>query len=259
MRIPVVAISSSTGRIQISFMPPCGRYDASRGFSNQAGQAPVCISAMMEASLGTGKQSTMASRKGNLGRITFTNFRRDANIVYAFVEAGKSAIVRSDDGGQSWIKVNQDYNVARRPFYFGEILVDPVDPDRIYNLNTRIHVSVDGGNTFAPWKGIEAIHGDHHYLWINPHDPRHVISGNDGGVGITRDRGNIWHYVGGLPLSQFYHVAVDDDVPYNVYGGLQDNSAVRGPSESVGKQRYSTLSLGKRRDQRWHGYGSRSA
>ncbi|MFT5501784.1 MAG: photosystem II stability/assembly factor-like uncharacterized protein, partial [Woeseiaceae bacterium] len=120
--------------------------------------------------------------EGNLGRITFTNFRGNADIVYAFVEAGKSAIVRSNDGGQSWIKVNQDYDVARRPFYFGEILVDPVDPDRVYNLNTRIHVSVDGGKTFAPWKGIEAIHGDHHYLWINPHDPRHVISANDGGV-----------------------------------------------------------------------------
>ena len=185
--------------------------------------------------------------EGNLGRITFTNFRGDANIVYALVEAGKSAIVRSNDGGQSWTKVNQDYNVARRPFYFGEILVDPVDPDRVYNLNTRIHISVDGGKTFAPWKGIEAIHGDHHYLWINPHDPRHAISGNDGGIGITLDRGNIWRYVGDLPLSQFYHVAVDDDEPYNVYGGLQDNSAVRGPSEvweSNGIQRFHWENVG---------------
>ena len=185
--------------------------------------------------------------EGNLGRITFTNFRGDADIVYAFVEAGKSAIVRSDDGGQSWIKVNQDYDVARRPFYFGEILVDPVDPDRIYNLNSTIHVSVDGGKTFAPWKGIEVIHVDHQYFWINPHDPHHAISGNDGGVGITRDRGNIWRYVGNLPLSQFYHVAVDDDVPYNVYGGLQDNSSVRGPSEvweNDGIQRFHWQNVG---------------
>ena len=169
--------------------------------------------------------------EGDLGRITFSTFRGNANIVYAFVEATKSAIVRSNDGGQSWIKVNEDYNVARRPFYFGEIEVDPVDPDRIYNLNTQIHESTDSGKTFAPWKGIRDIHGDHHDLWINPHDPRHAISANDGGIGITRDRGSTWFYVRNLPLTQYYHVAVDDDDPYNIYGGLQDNSAQRGPSE----------------------------
>ena len=168
---------------------------------------------------------------GDLGRITFTAFRGDSNILYAFVEATDSAIVRSDDGGQSWTIVNQDYDVARRPFYFGEILVDPVDPDRIYNLNTLIHLSVDGGRTFAPWQGITAIHVDHHAMWINPHDSRHVISGNDGGIGISRDQGNTWRYVRNLPLSQYYHVAVDDDDPYNIYGGLQDNSSQRGPSE----------------------------
>jgi len=169
--------------------------------------------------------------EGNLGRITFTTFRGDADIIYAFVEAKKSAIVRSDDGGRSWVKVNQDYNVAVRPFYFGEIVVDPIDPDRIYNMSNGINVSVDGGRTFVPWEGIDVIHGDHHYLWINPHDPRHIISGNDGGVGITRDQGNTWRYVSNLPLSQYYHVAVDDDTPYNIYGGLQDNSSQRGPSE----------------------------
>lgn len=169
--------------------------------------------------------------EGELGRITFSTFRGDANIVYALVEAKRSAIVRSNDGGRSWIKVNEDYDIARRPFYFGEIKVDPIDPDRIYNLNTQIHESTDGGKTFSPWKGIRDIHGDHHVLWINPHDPRHAISGNDGGIGITRDRGKTWLYVRNLPLSQFYHVAVDDDNPYHIYGGLQDNSAKRGPSE----------------------------
>ncbi|MCE2492413.1 MAG: hypothetical protein J4F40_07370 [Alphaproteobacteria bacterium] len=168
---------------------------------------------------------------GDLGRITFTAFRGDSNILYAFVEATESAILRSDDGGQSWTIVNQDYDVARRPFYFGEILVDPVDPDRIYNLNSLIHLSVDGGRTFAPWQGINAIHVDHHAMWINPHDSRHAISGNDGGIGISQDQGNTWRYVRNLPLSQYYHVAVDDDVPYNIYGGLQDNSSQRGPSE----------------------------
>ena len=177
------------------------------------------------------KTSVDGLPEGELGRITFSTFRGDANIIYAFVEATKSAIVRSDDGGQRWIKVNEDYNVARRPFYFGEIEVDPVDPDHIYNLNTQIHESTDGGRTFAPWKGIRDIHSDHHDLWINPHDPRHAISGNDGGIGITRDGGDTWFYVRNLPLTQYYHVAVDNDDPYNVYGGLQDNSSQRGPSE----------------------------
>ena len=169
--------------------------------------------------------------EGNLGRIAFTAFRGNSNIIYAFVEAATSAILRSDDGGQNWTKVNQDYDVARRPFYFGEIVVDPVDSDRIYNLNSRIHVSIDGGETFALWQGIDVIHADHHTMWINPHDSRHVISGNDGGIGISRDQGRTWRYVRNLPLSQYYHVAVDDDVPYNIYGGLQDNSSQRGPSE----------------------------
>ncbi len=175
--------------------------------------------------------------KGDLGRIVFAVSRSHTNIVYALAEAKKSAIIRSDDGGAHWTKVNEDKDVATRPFYFGELEVDPVNPNRVYNIAFIIKISEDGGKTFKPlqtmlpWAGPKALHVDHHSLWINPNDPRHLIDGNDGGVGISHNYGSQWQFVSNLPLAQFYHIAVDNEQPYNVYGGLQDNGSWKGPSQ----------------------------
>jgi photosystem II stability/assembly factor-like uncharacterized protein len=174
---------------------------------------------------------------GGLGRITIAPSPAQKGRVYALVEAEKSAMVRSDDGGQSWQKVNQEPNIAVRPFYYTEVAADPFDANRVYNIYTRLGVSIDGGKTFELNPVIDCcaagntIHIDNHAFWINPNDPRHLIIGNDGGIAISRDRGETWRFVRNLPLSQFYHVAVDNDRPYNVYGGLQDNGSWRGPSE----------------------------
>ncbi|MGD8680012.1 MAG: hypothetical protein PVJ33_06560 [Lysobacterales bacterium] len=174
---------------------------------------------------------------GDLGRITFAPSAARKGRVFVLVEAEKSAMLRSDDGGESWVKVNQDFNIAVRPFYYNEIAADPEDPNRLYNIASRLSVSIDGGKTFEFNPVIACcapgnfIHIDNHAFWINPNDSRNLIIGNDGGIAISRDRGETWRFVRNLPLAQFYHVRVDSDLPYHVYGGLQDNGSWRGPAE----------------------------
>jgi photosystem II stability/assembly factor-like uncharacterized protein len=175
--------------------------------------------------------------RGELGRITFAPSPAEPGRVYALVEAGKSAMLRSDDGGESWIRSNEDYDIAIRPFYYTEVAADPENADRVYNIFNRLSVSIDGGKTFELNPVIDCcapsntIHIDNHAFWINPADPKHLIIGNDGGIAISHDRGETWRFVRNLPLSQFYHIRVDNDHPYHIYGGLQDNGSWRGPSE----------------------------
>jgi photosystem II stability/assembly factor-like uncharacterized protein len=174
---------------------------------------------------------------GELGRIAISIAPANPRRVYALVEAEKSALLRSDDGGVSWAKVNEEYNVADRPFYYTEIIADPHNPDRLYNMATRLRVSIDGGKSFEHNAVIDCcapgntVHIDNHAFWVNPADPRHLIIGNDGGIAISRDQGETWRFVRNLPLAQYYHVAVDNEHPYHVYGGLQDNGSWRGPAE----------------------------
>ncbi len=174
---------------------------------------------------------------GELGRITIAPSAAESGRVYALVEAEKSALLSSTDGGNSWTRVNEDPNISVRPFYYSEIAADPQNADRVYNIYTLLDVSIDGGKSFSTNPVVQCcapsntIHIDNHAFWINPADPKHLVLGNDGGIAISRDRGETWRYVRNLPLSQFYHVAVDNDHPYHVYGGLQDNGSWRGPAE----------------------------
>ncbi|HYU35191.1 MAG TPA: hypothetical protein VEW48_23815 [Thermoanaerobaculia bacterium] len=166
---------------------------------------------------------------GDLGRIGLAISRSNPEIVYALVEATKSALVRSEDGGRTWKTANDDPRTSNRPFYYSEIRVDPAWPNRVYNIATRLSVSNDSGKSFDE---IDTkTHGDFHTMWIDPRDPSHLIAGDDGGLAITRDRGRTWYFPPNLPLGQYYHVNVDMEVPYNLYGGLQDNGTWRGPSE----------------------------
>jgi len=168
--------------------------------------------------------------KGDLGRIGIAISRSNPQTVYAIVEADKSALVRSDDGGRRWRKVNEEVDVAARPFYYADIRVDPKEPMRVYNVNSTIGLSTDGGKTFDTLVSYNKIHPDHHAFWIDPNDPSHIFDGNDGGVTESRDRGRNWRFIGNLPLGQYYHINVDMQRPYNVYGGMQDNGSWRGPS-----------------------------
>ena len=172
-----------------------------------------------------------------LGRMVFGISAAEPKRVYALIEAETSALLVSNDGGETWLTVNEDYDVSVRPFYYTEIAVDPSNANCVYNIDTRLRVSIDGGKTFEFNEVIDCcepgntLHIDNHAFWINPNDSRHIIIGNDGGLGITHDRGDTWRFVRNMPLAQFYHIAVDNDHPYHIYGGLQDNGSWRGPSE----------------------------
>ena len=121
-----------------------------------------------------------------------------------------------------------------RPFYFANLIVDPKNPDRVFKTDGALILSEDGGKSFATVGGFDGAHGDVHAVWIDPTNPQTVISGDDGGIWYSYDGGNRWWKGENLPISQFYHVSVDDDDPYQVYGGLQDNSCWVGQSEYPG-------------------------
>lgn len=168
---------------------------------------------------------------GDYGRIGISIARTDPNRVYALVEATKNGLYKSDDGGFKWELVNSDPSVVtNRAFYFQDIAVDTKNENRLYNINQVINVSDDAGKTWKPVIPYSGIHPDHHAWWIHPYDANFIIDGNDGGIGITRDRGKTWQFDEKLPLGQYYHVNVDNQIPYNVMGGLQDNGSWHGPA-----------------------------
>lgn len=169
--------------------------------------------------------------KGPLGRIAIAMAPAEPGWIYALVEAKDNVLLRSTDGGNRFEVMNKAVNVHPRPFYFADLRVDPTRPDRLYRLGVTADVSDDGGKSFATWIGWDDLHPDHHALWVHPRDGRILINGNDGGIGFSTDRGATWRYAANLPFAQFYHVTVDRQVPYRVYGGLQDNGSWRGPAE----------------------------
>ena len=167
--------------------------------------------------------------EGDLGRIGIAVAPSNPDRVYALIESKKNALYRSDDGGYKWRKISEK-NIGNRPFYYGEIHADPVNENRLYSIHSVVTYSEDGGKTFQQLVGWE-IHPDHHAFWVHPQNPDFIIEGNDGGLNISRDRGKTWRFIENLPLAQFYHISVDNAVPYNVLGGMQDNGSWRGPSQ----------------------------
>ena len=168
---------------------------------------------------------------GELGRIGIAFARSMPSRVYAKVEAAKNGFYASDDGGATWTLVNsKPEEVTDRPFYYQEIYVDPKNENRIYDIHSTVTYSEDGGRNFKTLLPYYGIHPDHHAWWIHPDNPNFIIDGNDGGIGFTRDRGKTWQFDDKLPFGQFYHINVDNDFPYNVMGGLQDNGSWHGPA-----------------------------
>ncbi|MDB5667447.1 MAG: sialidase, partial [Alphaproteobacteria bacterium] len=170
--------------------------------------------------------------KGPWGRIEAVHAPSNPKTVYAFIENVRSALYVSEDGGRTFEERDRSRNMVWRPFYFSRIVVDPKDDKRLFKMNLRMIVSDDGGKSFADAAG--GSHGDWHDIWINPTNPKHIIGGDDAGMWISHDGGNRWNYSNNLPISQFYHVSADDKDPYQVYGGLQDNSSWVGDSEYPG-------------------------
>ena len=168
---------------------------------------------------------------GDYGRIGLAISHNEPSRVYAMVEATKNGLYKSDDGGIKWELVNSSPEVVNnRPFYFQDIACDPQNENRIYNINQVITMSEDAGKTFKSVLPYSGIHPDHHAFWIHPQNGSFILDGNDGGIGITRDRGKTWQFDEKLPVGQFYHINVDNRLPYNVMGGLQDNGSWHGPA-----------------------------
>ena len=188
---------------------------------------------------------------GDLGRIAVTVSPASPNVVYAVIESRRTALFRSEDRGQSWIEMNASSNVSQRPFYFSLVVADPKSVNRVYKPGLHVAVSDDGGKTWGVLGagGVfgPSYHSDVHALWVNPRNTDHLVMGTDGGVYTSADRGSSWRFVESLPVGQFYHVSHDMKWPYDVYGGLQDNSTWFGPSRrsgGIGGRHWQSLSPG---------------
>ena len=168
------------------------------------------------------------------GRLAIAIAPSNSKRVYCFVESPASALFVSDDGGTTWEQRDKSNWMVWRPFYFARLVVDPKNPDRIFKPDGALILSEDGGKSFAVVGGFQGSHGDDHDVWIDPVNPQIVFAGDDGGMWYSHNGGSKWWKGENLPISQFYHVSVDNEDPYRVYGGLQDNSSWVGDSQYPG-------------------------
>jgi photosystem II stability/assembly factor-like uncharacterized protein len=185
--------------------------------------------------------------EGTWGKVGVAVAPSDGRRVYALIEAEKGGLFRSDDGGESWTLANPSRLIRQRAWYYTTLTVSPANADDLYFPQVPLIRSIDGGKTLQVVKGPH--HGDHHDLWIDPQNPKRMISANDGGVDISTNGGETW-YAPPLPISQFYHVSVDTRRPYHVAGAMQDLGTAQGPSMS--------LTGGIALDE-WHGVGGGEA
>ncbi|MEA1876530.1 MAG: glycosyl hydrolase [Bacteroidota bacterium] len=170
-----------------------------------------------------------------LGRIALAIHPLETDAVYAVVESEKSALYKIAIQGESWEKLSDQAQMGDRPFYYSLLVPDPVEKERIYKPGTQLWVSKNGGKRFDSPSVVGAgYHSDTHALWINPNNNKELYLGTDGGVYISSDKGNTWRMVKQLPVSQFYQISIDNQDPYWVYGGLQDNNSWRAPSNLPG-------------------------
>ncbi len=176
-----------------------------------------------------GKKNGLPS--GELGRVALT-ISPVKDDVYAIIESKETALYKSSDQGKTWKKLCTATQVQERPFYFANILADPIDSNILYKPGFQMYASLDGGKTFSTiFVNGGNIHPDVHAVYVNSRNNKIIYIGTDGGLFISTNGGDTWRMVRTLPISQFYHVKLDNREPYYVYGGLQDNGSWYGPSD----------------------------
>jgi photosystem II stability/assembly factor-like uncharacterized protein len=170
--------------------------------------------------------------EGILGKIGVAVAPSDPRRVYALIEAEKGGLFRSDDGGEKWSRVNDHRALQQRAWYYSTLAIDPQNPEVVWFPQVPLLKTIDGGKTVKRVPGIR--HGDNHDVWIDPKNPRRLILANDGGVEVSVNGGETWR-AAWLPISQFYHVAADNSVPYRVSGAMQDLGTAWGPTDTLDK------------------------
>src|SRR5436853_5161904 len=152
--------------------------------------------------------------------------------LYAIVQHDKGGTYRSEDKGETWKKMG---DTNPRPSYYSQIRIDPNNDLRIWELGAPMFYSQDGGKTFSTQR-VKGIHGDYHAMWIDPADSNHMLAGSDGGIHCSYDAGTTWNVVNTLAIGQFYEVALANEKPYHICGGLQDNGSWCGASQKLSRE-----------------------
>lgn len=180
----------------------------------------------------SGKDRNLGLPKTAMDRIGIAVSASEPNIVYVLTETREEGeLWRSDDAGKSWRMINDDRNINFRPFYYADIRVDPKNSNRVWTLSGGLYFSEDGGRNFTTI--ARDVHGDHQAMWIDPIDPRRILEGSDGGWQVSNDGGKNFEVIKSFPFTQFYHIHYDNQEPYYICGGLQDNGTWCGPSNSL--------------------------
>lgn len=185
---------------------------------------------------------------GPYGRIGIAIAQSDPKTVYALIESETTGLYRSSDGGFTW-KLQATEDIGNRPFYYADIYVHPKEKNTLFNLYSMVSKSIDGGKNFEVILPYSGAHPDHHAFYIHPENPNLILDGNDGGLNISRDGGEHWEFINNLPVGQFYHIDYDLEIPYNIYGGMQDNGSWKAPayawiSGALGNNQWQEISFG---------------
>jgi photosystem II stability/assembly factor-like uncharacterized protein len=170
-----------------------------------------------------------------MGKMSIAVSRSNPEKVYALIESDSDkeagGLFLSTNGGKKWSRITNDHRLVQRAWYYIELFIDPKDENTIYVLSASALRSADGGKT---WETLSGTHGDFHDLWINPDNPSNMIISNDGGSAVTFNGGKIWSTQSNMPTAQFYRINVDNQFPYHIYAGQQDNTTVSIASRELG-------------------------